>query len=178
MSKKNDADKLAFQKAMQGVKPLKHSKIVTPSFVPTPNKKNTSRDEPDTTDFQFSDYEKLPGVKSDEKIYYACSGLQDKTLRKFRQGQYTIEAILDLHGKTVAEARELLIQFLTQCQLNGVRYVLMIHGKGRSLKEPILKNKLNHWLRQTEQVLAFCSALAKDGGQGALYVLLKRLRNK
>ena len=40
--------------------------------------------------------------------------------------------------------------------------------------EIILKNKLNNWLRQVDEIIAFCSAVAKDGGQGALYLLLRR----
>jgi DNA-nicking Smr family endonuclease len=94
-------------------------------------------------------------------------------IRKMQTGQYDTEARLDLHGMTVAEAREALAQFLVQCQHRGIRRVLIIHGKGRANHTPILKNKLNHWLRQTQDVLAFCSAKSKAGGTGALYVLLK-----
>ena len=79
-----------------------------------------------------------------------------------------------MHRKTVDEARESLSHFLITCKTKGIRHVLIIHGKGRGAGKPILKNKLNHWLRQTEQVLAFCSAAPKDGKSGAVYVLLRR----
>ncbi|HET8706021.1 MAG TPA: Smr/MutS family protein, partial [Pseudomonadales bacterium] len=47
----------------------------------------------------------------------------------------------------------------------------------RDGREPILKSSVNHWLRQLPQVLAFCSAQPKDGGLGAVYVLVKLQRN-
>ena len=95
-------------------------------------------------------------------------------IRNLRKGQYNAEAVLDLHGKTIEEAREILGHFLLNCQRKGIRHVIIIHGKGRSHSKPIIKNKLNHWLCQTEHVLAFCSATAQDGGTGALYILLRR----
>jgi DNA-nicking Smr family endonuclease len=84
--------------------------------------------------------------------------------------------VLDLHGKTSAEAREFLGEFLLQCQHENVRHVLIIHGKGKDSAIPVLKNKLNNWLRQTEQVIAFCTATPRHGGSGALYLLLRRQR--
>jgi DNA-nicking Smr family endonuclease len=89
--------------------------------------------------------------------------------------QYTIEASLDLHGMVVTEARNALSHFLMECHRQGIRQVLIIHGKGRANPYPILKNKLNHWLRQADNVLAFCSVKASDGSSGALHVLLKRM---
>ncbi len=177
MAKKSDLsddDKATFREAMRGVKRLSHTKRITP-----PPKKEYFRQppiEPDNNDddFIFSDYEKLDPVASEDLIQYTCGGLQHKIIRNLRQGQYNIEAILDLHGMTVNEAKNSLSQFLASCKHKGVRHVLMIHGKGRGNSKPILKNKLNHWLRQTHDVLAFCSAMTKDGGSGALYVLLRR----
>ena len=91
-----------------------------------------------------------------------------------RKGQYNVEAILDLHGMTVAKANAEVDRFLQQCLHQGIRIVLIIHGKGHHSQEPILKNKLNHWLRSIDGVLAFCSAAKEHGSRGASYVLLKR----
>jgi DNA-nicking Smr family endonuclease len=55
--------------------------------------------------------------------------------------------------------------------------IRIIHGKGkrsRNNKGPVIKTKVNHWLRQRDDVLAFCSARPIDGGTGAIYVLLRR----
>lgn len=172
----HDADDLAaFQEAMHGVKPLKKSTKVEAAAPPTPHRRRARPlDEEEERGFEFSDYEKLPLVASDETIFFAKSGIQHKILRNLRQGQYNAEATLDLHGHTVLEARQLLSDFLLYCKKQRLRHVIIIHGKGRENRMPILKNKLNHWLRQADNILAFCSATVKDGHSGALYVLLRR----
>lgn len=172
--KPDDTDESAlFRAAMRGVKPLTHTKM-TPEKSRQPFKRRINVAESEDNRFVFSDYDRLEPVKSEDFLTFSRSGLQHKVLRQFRQGQYPTQAILDLHGKTVIEARESLAEFLLQCQQNGLRHALIIHGKGRHSDAPILKNKLNNWLRQTEQVLAFCTAQPKHGGHGALYVLLRR----
>jgi DNA-nicking Smr family endonuclease len=169
-------DKLAFRDAMRGVKPLNHTKTTLGTINrPTPKKRRQTEIEEETeTGFPFSDHENLPPVSGEDLIEFARSGVQHKMLRKLRLGQYNVDAILDLHGKTVEEARQSLSDFLLRCQQRALRHVLIIHGKGRYSNQPVLKNKLNHWLRQTEQVLAFCSATSKSGSSGALNVLLRR----
>jgi DNA-nicking Smr family endonuclease len=170
-----EADREAFKEAMRGVKPMTHSKIIfSPNLTVTRRRAQLLKNEPDDPEFQFSDHEKFEEVGSEDLLDYSRSGIQHKILRKLRTGQYNIEAILDLHGMTIEEARHALSKFLVRCKQNQVKHVLMIHGKGRGNRKPILKNKLNHWLRQTEEVLAFCSATAKEGRGGALYVLLRR----
>ncbi len=174
-SKKPDPDdeSVIFQEAMRGVTPLTHTKI--PSVKgQTPLKRRAKPEESTETGFVFSDYDRLDPVKSEDFLTFSRSGLQQTVLRRLRLGQYPAEAILDLHGKTAIEARESLSAFLLQCQQEGLKHALIIHGKGRNHDAPVLKNKLNNWLRQTGQVLAFCTALPKHGGHGALYVLLRR----
>jgi DNA-nicking Smr family endonuclease len=77
---------------------------------------------------------------------------------------------------TVPMARQALSAFLQTCQLKAARCVRIIHGKGRNSQHglPVLKHKLNKWLQQRNEVLAFCSARQTDGGTGAVYVLLKQ----
>jgi DNA-nicking Smr family endonuclease len=177
MPKKTDQqsdDKTALDEAMRGVKKLVYTKIPTPPVKVSPKRAQIQLVQPEEEYFIFSDYEKLDPVGSNDLIQFARPGLQHKVLRNLRQGHYNMEAILDLHGMTSEEAKESISRFLTRCKSERIRYVLMIHGKGRSHYKPILKNKLNHWLRQTDDVLAFCSAVAKDGSTGALYVLLRR----
>jgi DNA-nicking Smr family endonuclease len=180
MTKKTELthlDKKAFKDAMKDVKPLTHAKLDTSkTFAPSAIKRRSTLQEknnhPDF--FQFSDYETHGPVGCDDLIEFSRPGIQHKTLRKMRTGQYNIEKILDLHGMTVVEARETLARFLIECSHKKISRVLIIHGKGRSSHHPILKNKLNCWLRQTNDILAFCSAKPKAGGTGALYVLLKK----
>jgi len=115
-------------------------------------------------------------VGPNDPLSYTTTGPQQKTLRKLRQGTMPIEARLDLHNLTIEEAAQALERFLQQSQQHQRRTVIIIHGKGQRTGSqlPILKNQVNIWLREWPEVLAFCSAQAKDGGAGALYVLLKK----
>jgi DNA-nicking Smr family endonuclease len=181
MRKRPDIDETEediFQKAMRHVTPLRQKKKIDlgPTPPKNPAKKRPIPDEPELS--PLSDYENLSPLSSEDLVEFKRSGIQHKILRKLRAGQYNVEAILDLHGMTVVEARETLYHFLLQCQQKGACHVLIVHGKGRLSGNPILKNKLNHWLRQLEQVLAFCSAKAQDGRSGAMYVLLKHQKGE
>lgn len=174
----SEADQALFRQAMQGVKRISAKKTIEPVPPQPPLRKKKSPAALDESFAPFSDYEKVEPVTGEEMIQYKKSGLQHKSLRKLRLGQYNVEAILDLHGMTAAEAKESLHRFLMRCQQKSTRHVLIIHGKGRSNTHPILKNKLNNWLRQIDQVVAFCSASAKDGRSGAMYVLLKNQKGE
>jgi len=110
-----------------------------------------------------------------EVLSFSRSGLQHNVLKKLRQGKQPVEHTLDLHGLTVAQARVELSGFLGECEAAGIRHVIIIHGKGyRSRDKPVIKPMLNRWLREVENVLAFHTAQPKDGGSGAVYVLLKK----
>jgi DNA-nicking Smr family endonuclease len=180
MAKKDeisDEEQALFREAMHGVKKITPKKTIAPL---PPRITRPKRATPDTNSSHatYSDYDKVEPVSGEDMIEYRKSGFQHKNLRKLRLGQYNVEAILDLHGMTVVEAKEALHHFLKQCLRKGTRHVLIIHGKGRSDTYPILKNKLNNWLRQIDQIVAFCSAAAKDGRSGAMYVLLKNQKGE
>lgn len=120
-------------------------------------------------------------IETPEFLEFARPGVQKRLLGELRRGRLEIGLELDLHGLTVRYARQVLQEFLYECGRRDIRSVLIIHGKGSGSEErqPVLKQKLNLWLRQREEVLAFCSALRRDGGTGAVYVLLKhRRRNR
>jgi DNA-nicking Smr family endonuclease len=116
-------------------------------------------------------------VSPHEFIEFAKPGLREKELRELKKGSYRCQARLDLHGLNVEQAYAELITFIQHCQLQGMKCVRIIHGKGRHSETPaVLKNQINQWLRQMAEILAFCSAQAKDGGTGAVYVLLKKIK--
>ena len=120
-----------------------------------------------------------PGdIEAGDELIFSRPGIQRSVLRKLRRGQPGIEKELDLHGLTVDEARTALASFLHNCKAQGIRCARIIHGKGHSSHQqrPVLKGKINSWLRQKDEVLAFCSARPIDGGTGAVYVLLKLQR--
>ncbi|MGQ0658294.1 MAG: Smr/MutS family protein, partial [Chromatiales bacterium] len=116
-------------------------------------------------------------IETGEELLYFRPGVRHTVFRRLRRGQFAIEGELDLHGLTVAEAKETLLKFLHDARGAGRRCVRIVHGKGLRSRgqEPVLKGKVNHWLRQLDTVLAFCSTRAVDGGTGALYVLLRRI---
>ncbi|HEX9853501.1 MAG TPA: Smr/MutS family protein [Woeseiaceae bacterium] len=97
-----------------------------------------------------------------------------RTFRKLARGGYSVQAELDLHGMTAAEAGVALREFVNDCCVHGLSCVRIIHGKGlgSGSRGPILKRKVDASLRNWEQVLAFVSARQADGGTGAVYVLL------
>jgi len=115
------------------------------------------------------------GIAADEALFFTRQGVQHKTLRRLKRGQLPCPMTLDLHGMTVAEAREALAGFIDASRRERQRSVRIIHGKGyRSVdSQPVLKGMVNTWLRQHDGVLAFCSARPADGGTGAVYVLIR-----
>lgn len=74
------------------------------------------------------DYAKM--VKPDDMLDFKRDGVQEGVIRKLRLGKYEIQARLDLHRKTLKEAREEVLKFLKQCQRLDIRSVLIVHGKG------------------------------------------------
>lgn len=167
-------DKDAFYDAVKGTKPLIHKKERITPTPPKPSHTRPRKTHLDEDDFHVNESADTHDVRSEEFITFKQAGISNKTLRKLRKGQYNVEAILDLHGKSAEEAKFAVEKFLQQCLDRDLRVVLIIHGKSRHSEMPILKNKLNHWLRGINQVLAFCSASPLHGSRGAIYILLKR----
>jgi len=108
-------------------------------------------------------------------IEFKTGGLQDGVYKKLRTGRYEVEAKLDLHGFTVEQALRETLNFISRNVENDKRCVLISHGKGIKREQPArLKNFLAVWLKHMPEVLAFHSALPKQGGAGSVYVLLKK----
>jgi DNA-nicking Smr family endonuclease len=112
-------------------------------------------------------------------------GLDRRQKHRLARGTDTIDSRIDLHGKTQSEAHMALLGFLRHAQAQGARYVLVITGKGRVSgggqhgEHGILKRQVPMWLRLPEfraHVLAVEDAHASHGGEGALYVRLRRAR--
>lgn len=171
-------DKYLLQQAMEGVRPLSQDKITPYKHRPRPYPHQTRKEQQQVIKDMMSDPLDPCDVETGEELLFTRTGLQRQVFRKLRRGQYRVEAELDLHGKTAREARQLIAEFLAICTTTDIRVVRIIHGKGHGSrnKQPILKNKVNHWLQQRDEVLAFCSARPIDGGTGAIYVLLRRRR--
>jgi DNA-nicking Smr family endonuclease len=118
----------------------------------------------------------VPMLKSNDVLEFKRPGIQNGVYRKFRLGQYLIEARLDLHKLTIDEARKEVFRFLSECHEYELRTVMILHGKGDRHPEKIatLKSHIAVWLPQIDEVMAFHSAQRHHGGTGAVYVMLKK----
>ncbi len=165
-----------FRRVMAEVRPLKQDKVAPYRPRQKPIPRQTLQDQKAVLASLLSDDYDPAELETGEELLFARPGLQHTLMRKFRRGHFAIEAELDLHGRVVTEAREMVNAFLREARASGLRCVRIIHGKGLSSagKLPVLKGKVNAWLRQKDEVLAFCSARPAHGGTGAVYVLLKR----
>ena len=114
-------------------------------------------------------------VETHDFLLFARPGVQRRVVADLQRGAIEIGLEVDLHGLTVDVARRVLAEFLIECTYRRTRCARIIHGKGirSSGQQPVLKQKINYWLRLYDQVLAFCSATGRDGGGGAVYVLLR-----
>jgi DNA-nicking Smr family endonuclease len=114
-------------------------------------------------------------VECPELLLFSRPGVQKRVLSDLQRGYLEVSLEVDLHGLTAAYAGQVLDEFLDHCARVRARCVRIIHGKGSRSedRQPVLKRKVNYWLRLREDVLAFSSATRRDGGTGAVYVLLR-----
>ena len=170
MSNDKDNDDIdSFREAMSGVKPLQQDKASPwkARHKPVPLPKSDDDDAEELRDLN---------VETPEFLEFQRPGVQNRLYADLRRGLLPPEASVDLHGMRVVEARKTLARFLAQCLGKGTRVIRIVHGKGRGSadRQPVLKQKVNQWLQQKPEVLAFTSAPRWDGGTGAVYVLLSR----
>jgi DNA-nicking Smr family endonuclease len=175
---KNTNDDELFQQMMSDVEPLSNKKSAD-NRLPPEKPRPSPKSRPSTEEKPINGFiarEHVPDVGPEESLFFARSGLQHRLLRQLKRGELRPEDQLDLHGQTLAQAGLYLAQFLDEMQRAGCRCVCVVHGKGYRSADgrPVLKTQINQWLRDTPAVLAFSSAQPKDGGMGAVYVLLRR----
>ena len=110
----------------------------------------------------------------------SSAGVDRRQAQRFKRGKTPIEGRLDLHGMTQQAAHEALRRFIADAAASGKRCVLVITGKGRDGPEGgVLRQQVPRWLNEPDlrgKVLSFDHAQPKDGGSGAIYVLLRRSR--
>ncbi|NMV12986.1 DNA endonuclease SmrA, partial [Vibrio parahaemolyticus] len=118
-------------------------------------------------------------LKPEDFVEFKRDGVQDGVYRKLRLGKYPIQARLDLHRKTLKEARDEVVTFLKQCLSMDIRTVVIVHGRGERSNPPaMMKSFVSSWLRQIKEVQCFHSAQRFHGGTGAVYVLLRKSAEK
>ena len=147
--------------------PAGRARVAPPDAAPT-------RDLPSSeAGFELADDgERLEGRRLD---------VDPRELRRLRRGLHVVDATLDLHDKTAAEARAALVAFVRKRHAAGDRLLLVIHGRGRRSAngQAVLRGEVGAWLAQgsaARHVWAFATAPAEQGGSGALLVLLAKDR--
>ena len=170
-----------FQQALEGVNPLKGPKMVEAKQkwrgpTETQVRRQLSAQEEPEQEFDGLTNDHVDRVEAEAILSWSSSGVQRGVFRKLRLGQYPIDARLDLHLKTVEQARSEVFRFVRDCVRFGIRTAIIVHGKGhRNRDQPaILKSYTAKWLLELPSVLAYHSAQKQHGGSGAVYIMLKK----
>lgn len=169
-----DNDDAAWQEAVKGIKPLNSSKVVS-----SPKKKSPPS--------------KAKDINVPLKIYQhdlslgTTADIDRSTMRRFKREEFAVEAKLDLHGFTENKAYEAVNRFITSSYLAGKRCVLIVTGKGLPHQDEdifapkgVLKDRVPQWLNQDnlkQLILSYIHPSPRLGGNGALYILLRRKRS-
>lgn len=172
-----DEDDKIFRKAMSGAKPLKTDGRVPVSHPkPKPRARFRRADESAALAESLEDDIDTIEHHSGAALRFHRQHVGRRTLRKLTRGGYSVQAEIDLHGMTLAEAKPRLRDFIQYSAEQGHLCVRVVHGKGlgSGQRGPVLKSAVNSWLRRWHNVIAFVSTRQVDGGTGAVYVLLQR----
>lgn len=177
------ADESLFFRAMQGVEQISGAgRQIQP---PPPPAQEPEDDESDpeaklmrqamqgNVDFELE--------LTDEYMHGFVRGLDSKIFQQLKAGRLSAEGHLDLHGLNADQALDSLLFFMRESYLAGRRMVLVITGRGKNSPKglSILRQEVQTWLTREPLrriTLAFCTAQPRDGGAGALYILLRKMK--
>jgi len=174
--KKHLADQDLFSRAIGATKPLRQKAAVPlapepPAPIPVQQQLDERRVMRESLSDEF-DVSTL--LDTDDAMSFRRPGINTDVTRKLRAGEWSIQREIDLHGMRSDEARDALGAFIRDAYKQGVRCVRVVHGKGLGSpgKQPVLKAKVQRWLIQKNETLAFVQAKPAEGGAGAMLVLL------
>lgn len=171
----SDEEAELFRASVDGIEPIRRDTVDPTVARPSPRARFRARDEKAVLEESINGSIDESELNAGDYLRFQRSSVGARTFRKLARGAFSIQAESDLHGLTASEAREVLGEFLEDSVRRGFRCVRIIHGKGLRSGErgPVLKRRIDSWLRQWDTVLAFSSARQVDGGTGAVYVLLR-----
>jgi DNA-nicking Smr family endonuclease len=178
------------------IEPLADREAAAVPETPKPRKKASSRrqpapDRPGSGGDELTPAAEPPPERPHQRAALPLSRLERRESRQIAGGRATVDARIDLHGHRQREAYGALKAFLTRAQAQGHRYVLVITGKGAVRGEDdaapfyeakeggVLKRAVPRWLAEPgfrELIVSYGPAHARHGGEGALYVRLRRAR--
>ena len=164
--------------AVQALPDTRKARLATPP--PSPIPRQRLRDQAAVLQEALSDeFDVSTLLAVDDQLSFRRPGIGPDITRKLRRGEWSIQRELDLHGLRTDDAREALATFIREAVKVGLRCVRVVHGKGLGSpgKAPVLKSRVQGWLIQKTEVLAFVQAKPAEGGAGALLVLLQASGN-
>ncbi|MFW5498524.1 MULTISPECIES: Smr/MutS family protein [unclassified Maridesulfovibrio] len=173
-------DDQAFMDAMAGVERMDRSTVAPKKPKPTPAPKMSDEDEgKEYLSSLVSGKIEFELEYSDEFMFGYVRGTDSKVFQKLKQGAFSYESHIDLHGMNSEQAFDNLLFFIRESFLQGKRCVLAVTGRGKNSPggHSVLKREIQEWLTRDpfrRVVLAFCTAQPKDGGAGAIYILLRK----
>lgn len=165
-----------FARAVGPVHPLRHHGLAELDLPrPPPHPRMRELDEAAALAESLSDEVNLESLLlTDDGLSFRRPGIGPDVVTKLRRGHWALQGQVDLHGYTRDEARILLADYIHECHRRGMRCLRVVHGKGLGSpgRQPVLKAKVQRWLAQRAEVIAFAQASGPQGGAGALVVLL------
>ncbi len=168
-----------FARAVGPVHPLRHHGLAELDLPrPPPHPRMRELDEAAALAQSLSDEVNLESLLlTDDGLSFRRPGIGPDVVTRLRRGHWALQGQIDLHGYTREEARGLLGGYIHECHRRGMRCLRVVHGKGLGSpgRQPVLKAKVQRWLAQHAEVLAFAQASGPQGGAGALVVLLAGL---
>ena len=173
----SDDDDDLFRRSISGAKPLRsEERVATPKIKPPAKARFSRADEEKVLQESLEDDIDTMQSAGAHSMRFHRPSVGRRTMRKLARGRFSVQAEIDLHGMTVAEAKPRLTDFIDYSVKQNHLCVRIVHGKGLGSGErgPVLKTAVNRWLRKWDSVLAFVSARHVDGGSGAVYVLLQQ----
>jgi len=180
---RREAERLArterdlFVRAAGAVQPMRaHRRVHLAPDQPPPIAIQQQLDDQRVLREAFSDqFDTSTLLDVDDALSFRRPGIGTDVTRRLRKGEWSLQGEIDLHGLRREEAREALAAFVRDAHRRGWRCVRIVHGKGLGSpgKTPVLKGRVQSWLIQKSEVLAFVQARGDEGGAGALVVLLK-----
>ena len=161
-----------------GVTPLKQDKIAPYRKPADTTPRQRLLDDQRVIEELLEHSDESASFESGDELKFLRSGFSSRLLKKLRRGDYAIQDELDLHGLVAGDAKLETHCFVNQCARDNVRAIRIVHGKGRNSagRRPVLKNMLIGWLSKNQHVIAVVSTPANDGGTGAVYVLLDKMK--
>ena len=168
-----------FARAVGPVHPLRDRGLAELDLPrPAPHPRMRELDEAAALAESLSDEVNLESLLlTDDGLSFRRPGIGPDVVTKLRRGHWALQGQIDLHGYTRDEARSMLSDSIRECHRRGMRCLRVVHGKGLGSpgRQPVLKAKVQRWLAQSAEVIAFAQASGPQGGAGALVVLLAGL---